>query len=196
MSRKYFGTDGIRGRVGEGAISADFVLRLGNAYGHSLRARGGDWRRPQVLIGKDTRISNYMFEAALEAGLVAAGVDVQLMGPMPTPAVAHLQEPAAGATVEREFRVFGWAVKDGVGVREVRLTLDGEVVATADYGQENRWVGEFLQGRSNDPGQPAVAFSAQVDASALPAGDYWLGMEIEGADGSVETWSERRIRLR
>ncbi len=90
MSRKYFGTDGIRGRVGEGAISADFVLRLGNAYGHSLRARGGDWRRPQVLIGKDTRISNYMFEAALEAGLVAAGVDVQLMGPMPTPAVAHL----------------------------------------------------------------------------------------------------------
>ena len=90
MSRKYFGTDGIRGRVGEGPISADFVLRLGNAYGHSLRTRGGDWRRPQVLIGKDTRISNYMFEAALEAGLVAAGVDVQLMGPMPTPAVAHL----------------------------------------------------------------------------------------------------------
>ncbi|WP_226468719.1 phosphoglucosamine mutase [Luteimonas panaciterrae] len=98
MSRQYFGTDGIRGRVGEGPISADFVLRLGNAYGHTLRAamrqagekRGGEWRRPQVIIGKDTRISNYMFEAALEAGLVAAGVDVQLMGPMPTPAVAHL----------------------------------------------------------------------------------------------------------
>ena len=98
MSRRYFGTDGIRGRVGEGVISADFVLRLGNAYGHALRAaarpadarRGGEWRKPQVIIGKDTRISNYMFEAALEAGLVAAGVDVQLMGPMPTPAVAHL----------------------------------------------------------------------------------------------------------
>lgn len=91
-ARKYFGTDGIRGRVGEGAISADFVLRLGNAYGHALRAaRGqGDWRKPLVVIGKDTRISNYMFEAALEAGLVAAGVDVQLMGPMPTPAVSHL----------------------------------------------------------------------------------------------------------
>ncbi|PJK00901.1 hypothetical protein CO641_02795 [Lysobacteraceae bacterium NML91-0213] len=113
-----------------------------------------------------------------------------------TPAVAHLQEPAAGATVERNFRVYGWAVKDGVGVRGVRLTLDGEVVASADYGQENGWVGEFLQGRSKDPRQPAVAFSAQVDASALPAGDYWLGMEIEGNDGSVETWSERRIRLR
>ena len=91
-ARKYFGTDGIRGRVGEGVISADFVLRLGNAYGHALRAaRGeGDWRKPLVVIGKDTRISNYMFEAALEAGLVAAGVDVQLMGPMPTPAVSHL----------------------------------------------------------------------------------------------------------
>lgn len=88
MSRKYFGTDGIRGRVGEGVISADFVLRLGNAYGHALARR--DWRNPVVIIGKDTRISNYMFEAALEAGLVAAGVDVQLMGPMPTPAVAHL----------------------------------------------------------------------------------------------------------
>ena len=95
MSRRYFGTDGIRGRVGEGAISADFVLRLGNAYGHALvaAAQGGrrvEWRKPMVVIGKDTRISNYMFEAALEAGLVAAGVDVQLMGPMPTPAVAHL----------------------------------------------------------------------------------------------------------
>lgn len=92
-TRKYFGTDGIRGRVGEGAISADFVLRLGNAYGQalvqSLQARGSS-RKPLAIIGKDTRISNYMFEAALEAGLVAAGVHVQLMGPMPTPAVAHL----------------------------------------------------------------------------------------------------------
>ncbi|MGO1892506.1 MAG: phosphoglucosamine mutase [Luteimonas sp.] len=90
MSRKYFGTDGIRGRVGESPISADFVLRLGNAYGHALREGDEAWRKPLVVIGKDTRISNYMFEAALEAGLVAAGVDVQLMGPMPTPAVAHL----------------------------------------------------------------------------------------------------------
>jgi phosphoglucosamine mutase len=87
--RKYFGTDGIRGRVGQGPISADFVLRLGNALGQVLAQRrtGG---RPTVLIGKDTRISGYMFEAALEAGLVAAGADVQLIGPMPTPAIAFL----------------------------------------------------------------------------------------------------------
>ncbi len=92
MTRKYFGTDGIRGRVGQGPISADFMLRLGNAYGHALaaRVRRAGAGKPMVIIGKDTRISNYMFEAALEAGLVAAGVDVQLMGPMPTPAVSHL----------------------------------------------------------------------------------------------------------
>ena len=86
MSRKYFGTDGVRGRVGEPPITADFVLKLGWAAGRVLgRGEGG-----RVLIGKDTRISGYMFESALEAGLSAAGVDVLLTGPMPTPAVAYL----------------------------------------------------------------------------------------------------------
>jgi phosphoglucosamine mutase len=86
-ARRWFGTDGIRGRVGEGPISADFMLRLGNAAGRVLE-RGNP--RSSVVIGKDTRISGYMFEAALEAGLVAAGCDVKLLGPMPTPAVAYL----------------------------------------------------------------------------------------------------------
>ena len=86
--RKYFGTDGIRGLVGQWPISADFMLRLGRAVG-SVLARDGK-ERPNVLIGKDTRISGYMFEAALEAGLAAAGADVGLLGPMPTPAVAYL----------------------------------------------------------------------------------------------------------
>ena len=86
--RRYFGTDGIRGRVGHGVITAEFVLRLGNALGRVLSAEGS--RRPVVVIGKDTRISGYMFESALEAGLVAAGADVQLLGPMPTPAIAFL----------------------------------------------------------------------------------------------------------
>jgi len=85
--KKYFGTDGIRGRVGEGPISADFVLRLGWAAGRALAAHDG---RPTVVIGKDTRISGYMFESALEAGLVAAGANVKLLGPMPTPGVAYL----------------------------------------------------------------------------------------------------------
>jgi phosphoglucosamine mutase len=86
-ARKYFGTDGIRGRVGEGVISADFMLRLGNAAGRVL---AGDNAHAVIVIGKDTRISGYMFESALEAGLVAAGADVRMLGPMPTPAIAHL----------------------------------------------------------------------------------------------------------
>jgi phosphoglucosamine mutase len=92
MGRKYFGTDGIRGRVGQSPITPDFVMRLGYAAGSALVAResGGTTERPAVLIGKDTRISGYMLEAALEAGFAAAGVDVMLCGPMPTPAVAYL----------------------------------------------------------------------------------------------------------
>jgi phosphoglucosamine mutase len=87
MSRKYFGTDGIRGEVGTSPITPDFVLRLGHAVGRVLR---GTHDRPVVLIGKDTRISGYMLESALEAGLNSAGVDVMLTGPLPTPAVAYL----------------------------------------------------------------------------------------------------------
>ncbi|MDY6830016.1 MAG: phosphoglucosamine mutase [Pseudomonadota bacterium] len=87
MSRKYFGTDGIRGRVGEHPITADFVLKLGWALGRVLGRRTP---HPKVLIGKDTRISGYMFESALEAGLSAAGADIGLLGPMPTPAIAYL----------------------------------------------------------------------------------------------------------
>ena len=93
MARKYFGTDGIRGRVGEAPITPDFVLRLGYAAGKVLAEANHDPRdrdRPAVLIAKDTRISGYMLESALEAGFCAAGVDVLLVGPMPTPAVAYL----------------------------------------------------------------------------------------------------------
>ena len=86
MTRKYFGTDGVRGRVGEFPITPEFVLKLGWAVGQVFAREG----RGRVLIGKDTRISGYMFESALEAGLVAAGVDVRLLGPMPTPAIAYL----------------------------------------------------------------------------------------------------------
>ncbi|MEE9424300.1 MAG: phosphoglucosamine mutase [Methylococcales bacterium] len=87
MTKKYFGTDGIRGKVGQYPITADFILKLGWAAGNVLADSGNN---NHVLIGKDTRISGYMFEAALEAGLAAAGVNSQLLGPMPTPAVAYL----------------------------------------------------------------------------------------------------------
>lgn len=86
MNKKYFGTDGIRGRVGEAPVTADFMLRLGRAAGKVLALDDSRW----VVIGKDTRISGYMFESALEAGLAAAGANVALLGPMPTPAIAYL----------------------------------------------------------------------------------------------------------
>ncbi|MDH5435838.1 MAG: phosphoglucosamine mutase [Gammaproteobacteria bacterium] len=86
MQKKYFGTDGIRGKVGEHPITPEFMLKLGWAVGCVLAKEG----EGKVLIGKDTRISGYMFESALEAGLSAAGVDIHLLGPMPTPAIAYL----------------------------------------------------------------------------------------------------------
>ena len=87
MGRKYFGTDGVRGKVGEFPITPEFMLKLGWAAGRVLTKgnHGG-----KVIIGKDTRISGYMFESALEAGLSAAGLDIRLLGPMPTPAIAYL----------------------------------------------------------------------------------------------------------
>ena len=87
MNKKYFGTDGIRGRVGDALINPDFCLRLGWSAGRTLAVEG---RRPLVILGKDTRNSGYMLESALEAGFSAAGVDVALLGPIPTPAVAYL----------------------------------------------------------------------------------------------------------
>ena len=86
MTKKYFGTDGIRGRVGVYPITPDFMLKLGWAAGMAFRSKGAC----RILVGKDTRISGYMFESALEAGLSAAGADVLLLGPMPTPAIAYL----------------------------------------------------------------------------------------------------------
>ena len=90
MTRKYFGTDGIRGQVGKAPITPDFLLKLGWAVGRVFARRGNG--KNLVLIGKDTRISGYMFESALEAGLINAGVDVGLLGPMPTPAIAYLTQ--------------------------------------------------------------------------------------------------------
>jgi len=86
MQKKYFGTDGIRGEVGKGAITPEFMLKLGWATGKVFQAHGDC----KIVIGKDTRISGYMFESALEAGLVSAGADVHLLGPMPTPGIAYL----------------------------------------------------------------------------------------------------------
>ncbi len=106
MARQYFGTDGIRGRVGQSPITPDFVLRLAHAVGRVLKARDA---HPLVLIGKDTRISGYMLESALETGFNSAGVDVLLLGPVPTPAVAYLtraQRASLGVVISASHNPF------------------------------------------------------------------------------------------
>lgn len=109
MARQYFGTDGIRGEVGVSPITPDFVMRLGYAAGKVLAQAESAGARPSVLIGKDTRISGYMLEAALEAGFSAAGVDVLLSGPMPTPAIAYLTRAlrlSAGVVISASHNPF------------------------------------------------------------------------------------------
>jgi len=147
--RRYFGTDGIRGAVGCGPITADFVLRLGWAAGRVL-AMGG---RGRVLIGKDTRISGYMFESALEAGLSAAGVDVRLLGPMPTPAIAYLTRTLharAGIVISASHNTYsdnGIKFFDGDGGKlpdevelEIERMLDQPIatVGSRDLGKAER----------------------------------------------------------
>jgi phosphoglucosamine mutase len=109
MKRKYFGTDGVRGLVGLAPITPDFVMRLGYAAGKVLAKSTSASQRPTVLIGKDTRISGYMLEAALEAGFAAAGVDTMLGGPLPTPAVAYLTRAlrlSAGVVISASHNPF------------------------------------------------------------------------------------------
>jgi phosphoglucosamine mutase len=136
MSKRYFGTDGIRGAVGEGAITPDFMLKLGWACGRVFTRLASGKGRCTVIIGKDTRVSGYMFESALEAGLVAAGVDVKLLGPMPTPAVALMtrtQAADAGIVISASHNPFqdnGIKFFSAEGAKlpdEVELAIEAEL---------------------------------------------------------------------
>ena len=148
--RKYFGTDGIRGRVGSAPITPDFMLKLGWAAGQVFKQDG---QRNRVIIGKDTRLSGYMFESALEAGLSAAGVDVSLLGPMPTPAIAYLTRTfraSAGIVISAShnphfdngikfFSPLGAKLSDEVEAEiESWLERDIEVCAPGELGKASR----------------------------------------------------------
>jgi phosphoglucosamine mutase len=133
MSRKYFGTDGVRGTVGSSPMTPDFVLRLGYAGGKVLSSRV---KNPAVLIGKDTRISGYMLESALEAGFSAAGVDVHMCGPIPTPAVAYLTRAlrlSAGVVISASHNPYpdnGIKIFSGDGFKlpdEAELLIEAEM---------------------------------------------------------------------
>jgi len=135
--RRYFGTDGVRGRVGEAPITPDIVLKLGWAAGRTLaQADSARGERPAVLIGKDTRISGYLLEATLEAGLSAAGVDVYLCGPLPTPAIAYLTRAlrlSAGIVISASHNPFddnGIKFFSGAGAKlpdDVELAIEREM---------------------------------------------------------------------
>ena len=163
MTRKYFGTDGVRGRVGQQPITPEFVLKLGYCAGKVLSRADvapPHRMRPAVLIGKDTRISGYMLEAALESGLSAAGVDTVLVGPMPTPAVAFLTRAlrlSAGVMISASHNPFedngikffsadGMKLPDAVE-SEIETLLDGplEVEPSAHLGKAER--GHDSEGR-------------------------------------------------
>jgi phosphoglucosamine mutase len=149
MSRKYFGTDGIRGRVGEYPITPDFVLHLGWAVGKVFSRRGDG--QNLILIGKDTRVSGYMFESALQAGLINAGVDVGLLGPMPTPAIAYLSQAfraQAGIVISASHNPYydnGIKLFTGKGEKlpddielEIEAELEKEMVSAERLGKARR----------------------------------------------------------
>ncbi|MBP7456514.1 MAG: phosphoglucosamine mutase [Ottowia sp.] len=148
MSRKLFGTDGIRGTVGQHPITPDVVLRLGHAVGRVLKAREPN---PTVLIGKDTRISGYMLESALESGLNSAGVSVVLLGPVPTPAVAYLtraQRASLGAVISASHNAYPDNGIKFFSATGAKLPDEWELAVEAMMAEAPQWVDSAHLGRA------------------------------------------------
>ena len=178
MNKKYFGTDGIRGTVGEHPITADFMLKLGWAAGKVLTRHTKVKNR--VLIGKDTRVSGYMFEAALEAGLIAAGVNVDMLGPMPTPAIAYLTRAfraSAGIVISAShnpvgdngikfFSADGYKLPDEIEL-EIESLMDQPLITN----------GSFSLGKARRIGD-ATGRYVEFCKGSLPAGYSLAGLKI------------------
>ena len=148
MARQYFGTDGIRGRVGQSPITPDFVLRLAHAVGRVLKASEA---HPLVLIGKDTRISGYMLESALESGFNSAGVDVLLLGPVPTPAVAYLtraQRASLGVVISASHNPFEDNGIKFFSAEGTKLSDEWEVAVEAALQEPPAWVDSAALGKT------------------------------------------------
>ena len=157
MARKYFGTDGVRGLVGQDPITPEFVLKLAFAAGKALVARE-QGHRPMVLIGKDTRISGYMLEAALQAGFTAAGVDVHLTGPLPTPGIAYL-------------------------TRAMRASA-GVMISASHNAYHDNGIKFFAQGgvKLNDEMELAIEALIDQPMQTMPSDDLGRSKRISGAD--------------
>ncbi len=186
MSRTYFGTDGIRGTVGNAPITPDFMLRLGHAVGQVLRQGA---RRPTVLIGKDTRISGYMIESALEAGFASAGIDVVLTGPLPTPGVAYLTRALRldlGVVISASHNPF-----DDNGIKF--FSASGEKLPDVwereverAIASEQRWVGSAELGRArrlDDAGGRYIEFCKSTYSNDLTL--RGLSIVVDAAHGAA-----------
>jgi phosphoglucosamine mutase len=186
MSRAHFGTDGIRGTVGQAPITADFMLRLGHAVGRVLKATEA---RPTVLIGKDTRISGYMIESALEAGFASAGVDVLLTGPLPTPGVAYLTRAlrlSLGVVISASHNPFGDNGIKFFSARGEKLPDAWELQVEAALEQPPQWVDSARLGKArriDDAGGRYIEFCKSTFGNELSL--KGLKIVVDAAHGAA-----------
>ena len=186
MSRRYFGTDGIRGTVGEHPITPDFMLRLGHAVGRVLKASEP---RPTVLIGKDTRISGYMLESSLEAGFASAGVDVLLTGPLPTPGVAYLTRAlrlSLGLVISASHNPFGDNGVKFFSARGAKLPDSWEQQVEAALEEPPQWANSHGLGKArrlDDAQGRYVEFCKSTVGGELTL--KGLRLVIDGAHGAA-----------
>ena len=186
MTRRYFGTDGIRGTVGQAPITPDFVLRLAHAVGRVLRKTEA---RPTVLIGKDTRISGYMLESALESGFNSAGVDVVLLGPLPTPGVAYLtraQRASLGVVISASHNPFADNGIKFFSAQGTKLPDDWEIAVEAALELPPQWVDSASLGKTTrleDAAGRYIEFCKSTFPSALTL--KGLRIVVDGANGAA-----------
>jgi len=185
--KQYFGTDGIRGTVGNAPITPDFMLKLGWAAGRVFAEQGNG--RNKILIGKDTRISGYMFEAALEAGITAAGVDISLLGPMPTPAIAYLTRTLraqAGIVISASHNAYhdnGIKFFSGEGVK---LGDDIELAIEAQLSQSVSTVPSQQLGKASRVGDAAGRYIEFCKSTVGPSLKFnGLKIVVDCAHGST-----------
>lgn len=186
MTRKYFGTDGIRGTVGQAPITPDFVLRLAHAVGRVLKRSEA---RPTVLIGKDTRISGYMLESALESGFNSAGVDVVLLGPVPTPAVAYLtraQRASLGVVISASHNPFADNGIKFFSAQGNKLPDDWELAVEAALDEAPVWVDSASLGktrRMDDAAGRYIEFCKSTCSHSFSL--KGLKIVVDGANGAA-----------
>ena len=186
MTRQYFGTDGIRGTVGQHPITPDFVLRLAHAVGRVLKAHEA---HPTVLIGKDTRISGYMLESALESGFNSAGVDVVLLGPVPTPAVAYLtraQRASLGVVISASHNPFADNGIKFFNAQGSKLSDAWEIEVESALAQDPVWVSSAELGKTrrlDDAAGRYIEFCKSTFANDLSL--KGLKMVVDAAHGAA-----------